>query len=155
MLSGRHPKLSAGTQGLGPAGVSSFRSPLSSDCLACAVHLSHVAFVSYLRHASFSRAFLSVHPVVFYAHSHLLHLGTSCLILKASSDLTSSAKPSLVVLGRVCGFLFLPFFSYVTAHVFVTVCQLAYLYWEFPVFDTWLCPQQDQHSCLEQPCRIC
>lgn len=82
---------------------------LSSDYLACAAHPSYVALVSCLRHASFSRAFLSAHPVVFYAYSHLLHLGTFCLILKASSDLTSSGKSSLVALGRVCGFLFFPF----------------------------------------------
>lgn len=100
---------------------------LSSDYLACTVHPGHIALVSYFRHASLSCAFLSAHPVVFYAHSHLLHLRTSCLILKASSGLTSSGKPSLVAVGRVCGFLFLPFFSYMTTHVFVTVCQLAYL----------------------------
>lgn len=56
--------------------------------------------------------------------------------------------------GKSLWLPFLSFFSYMTTHVFVTVCQLAYLCWEFPVFDAWLCPQQDQHSCLEQPCRM-
>lgn len=44
--------------------------------------------------------------------------------------------------------------SYMTSQAFVTVGQFACLHWKFLVSDTWLCPQQDPHRCLEQPCRI-
>lgn len=70
-------------------------------------------------------------------------------------DLTFSGKPSLVALGRVYGFLFFPFFSSVTTHAFITVCQLACLHCEFPVSATWLCPQQGQHRRLKQLNKIC
>ena len=40
-------------------------------------------------------------PTVSHAHSHILYLGISYLIFKASSDLTFSGKPSMVAPGRI------------------------------------------------------
>ena len=40
-------------------------------------------------------------PTVSHAHSHILYLGISYLIFKASSDLTFSGKPSMVAPGRL------------------------------------------------------
>ena len=47
-------------------------------------------------------------PTVSHAHSHILYLGISCLIFKASSNLTFSGKPSMVAPGRIHSIPFSP-----------------------------------------------
>ena len=87
-------------------------------------------------------------PTVSHAHSHILYLGISCLIFKASSNLTFSGKPSWWLQGESIAS---PSpLSEMTTHASVTICQLICLYWEFPILAPRQHPQQGQDRGVEQ-----